>query len=57
MDNQKKEKLVAIILTTLVSLAMSVVACILGISPDSLIGNTAQTDVYHTQTAYINYNN
>ena len=38
MDNNKKEKLVAILLTTLVSLVVSAVACILGISPDALTG-------------------
>lgn len=36
MDNKKKEKLVAIIVTTLISLAVSVIGCLLGISPDSL---------------------
>ena len=37
MDNQKKEKLVAIIVTTLVSLAVSIIACIFGIDADKIL--------------------
>ncbi|MCM1305914.1 MAG: hypothetical protein NC037_05110 [Bacteroides sp.] len=37
MDKQKKEKLVAIIVTTLVTLAVSIVACLFGIDPDKLL--------------------
>lgn len=40
MDNNKKEKLVAIVVTALISLAVSVVACLTGISPDGLIPTT-----------------
>ena len=41
MDNKKKEKLVAIVVTTLISLAVSAVACLLGISPEKLPTVTA----------------
>ena len=34
MDNNKKQKIVAIIVSTLISLAVSIVACLLGVSPD-----------------------
>ena len=37
MDNQKKEKLVAIIVTTLVSLVVSIIACIFGIDADKIL--------------------
>ncbi len=48
MDNQKKDKIVAIILTTLVSLAVSVAACILGISPDALTDRISGADISAT---------
>lgn len=51
MDNQKKEKIVAIIVTSLVSLAVSIIACIFGVSPDSIAVKpemTAVSSVYQT---------
>lgn len=50
MDNNKKEKLVAILLTTLVSLAVSAVACVLGVSPDAITGSVADTNTVCTAT-------
>ncbi len=35
-NNKKKEKIVAIVSTTLVSLAVSIIACIFGISPEAV---------------------
>ena len=37
MDNEKKDKLVAIIVTALVSLAVSIIACIFGIDADKIM--------------------
>ena len=51
MDNKKKEKLVAIVVTTLVSLAVSIVACLLGISPDKLLPATSP-DLASPSVAY-----
>lgn len=41
MDNKKKEKLVAIVVTALISLAVSIVACLTGVSPDKLLPATS----------------
>ncbi len=46
MDKNKKEKIVAIVITSLISLAASVIGCLLGISPDaqaSYVYDTAVT--------------
>ena len=54
MDNQKKEKLVAIIVTTLVSLAVSIIACIFGIDADKIL--PARDSEFATQsTVYCAY--
>ncbi len=36
MDNKKKDKIVAIITTALVSLLVSIIACIFGIKPEEV---------------------
>jgi len=36
MDNKKKDKIVAIITTALVSLVVSIIACIFGIKPEEV---------------------
>ena len=48
MDNNKKQKIVAIIVSTLISLAVSIVACLLGVSPDAIAPCQADTDTFQS---------
>lgn len=51
MDNKKKEKLVAIVVTALISLAVSVAGCIFGVTPDEL-SPAATSSLAANPTAY-----
>ena len=52
MDNNKKKKIVAIVLSTIISLAVSIVACIFEIPPKEL-GYSTGTETGVTQQAVI----
>lgn len=53
MDDHKKEKLVAIIVTTLLSIIVSIIACILGISPDKITDIDTQLNTATATYCYV----
>ena len=53
MDNNKKEKIVAIVVTSLISLAVSVIACLLGISPEALNSYVCDSGAESANVCYV----